>query len=93
MMLPVFDRENLQGASGRCDVAGDKDREWGTSRVSDWTSFFLVVYQLPPVCNQCNNDVFDDDCKMLAPRCAPSTVPGIGRYIGTSLSIPPNAII
>ncbi len=93
MMLPVLDRENLHSASGRRVVAGDKDADWGSSRVSDWATSFLVVCQLPPECNQCDNDVFADDVKMLSPRCAPSTVPGIVRCIAASLPIPQNAII
>ncbi len=32
-------------------VAGDKDQEWGTSGVSDWTTFILVVCQRPPNCD------------------------------------------
>ncbi len=67
-MLLVLDRENLQGASGGRVVAGDEDREWGTSGVSERTTFFLVVYQLPPECNQCGYDVFAGDVKMLSPR-------------------------
>ncbi len=48
----------LQDASGRCVAAGTMDQTWGTSGVSDRATSFLVVYQWPPKCQQCNNTVF-----------------------------------
>ncbi len=45
--------KNLQGASGLCVVARDKDQEWSTSGVSYWATSFLVVCQRPPDCYQC----------------------------------------
>ncbi len=54
----IPDGKNLPSASGRCVAAGYREKEWGTSKVSDRATSILVVCQRPLKCNHIDNAAF-----------------------------------
>ncbi len=54
----LSDGKNLQVASDRCVVAGDKGQDWGTSGITDWATSIRVVCQRSPEYHHCDNVTF-----------------------------------